>query len=779
MTSHPCLAGAPCSCHRAGPSTPPRTTANTHSATATANRTAPALLLAALVAPAFAAPAPAPPPDLPFLYPSLARRVTDAGQAPDDPTFSPEHIEVEDLVRAGLPLKFIFDPSANLVPDSSAGAPAVDVEVPGKSGAWIVDDYWELHGKRFGPLSATATADITDDPLPTPTESASTSAVASTTAITTASPSATVLAIESSLPTGWGDKYDRSGMYPIPIVISFSIVIALMIGSLIGALVFRRGRRRSRRKKKELAAQQSGDMSDGEESLPEKVVRRGLAARVGRVIRVRNASGSIRHHSRTPDDSPRPDVELGEEERERARERSERNDLERRVKSWARRSAVWRVQARLGMRRRIAKGNKRGPADDNEDNSDSEAIDQTHADPNPSPNPDPLSRATTRPASPAASRTSTEHDRPAAVEEAAPLAPTYASPIVPNYSEGSHSQPQPGPSTSTGGGAGGGGTEGVRRDHDAHPDATPDNEPAYDYGVGLPPAYMRGEGRAEVRRGKMPMRSSTASSLEPAQEERREGGEREGERREWSALDAYAFGAGEEREGGRGVEDVTAHVATDDKRVLERLRGMTGAPREEGGVEGAVAPREEDVFGLPREVEGQASGSSPRSASTRPLPSPSSLPSTFSPPSLTTSGVLPAPSAKTGAGPVARYGEADLSLPRYLDGEPAPEVGEEFGVGLGAGLGLGGVPSAPPEEDVVGASAPPLDDETAAASAPPEKFLQPSAPPAEFLQPSAPPLEEDDIPESVHEDSPAHPLTAPRLRHLNSSAPLLDDSEHR
>lgn len=163
MTSHPCLAGAPCSCHRAGPSTLPRTTASTHRAATTANRTAPALLLAALVAPAFAAPAPLPPSDLPFLYPSLARRVTDTEQAPDDPsTFTPEPIRVEDLVRAGLPLKFVFDPSANLVPDAGPDAPTVDVEVPGSSGAWIVDDYWELHGKRFGPVSALADS---SDPL--------------------------------------------------------------------------------------------------------------------------------------------------------------------------------------------------------------------------------------------------------------------------------------------------------------------------------------------------------------------------------------------------------------------------------------------------------------------------------------------------------------------------------------------------------------------------------------------------------------------------------------
>jgi hypothetical protein len=137
-----------CPCHTAGPSTLPTTT--------TWNRTAPALLLAALITPAFAAPPPtAASPDLAFLYPALARRVTDAGQAPDEPAdgfFSPEDIAVDDLVRAGLPLKFVFDPTAS--PDQSSGASNIelDVQLGERSGAWVVDDYWELHGKRFGPV---------------------------------------------------------------------------------------------------------------------------------------------------------------------------------------------------------------------------------------------------------------------------------------------------------------------------------------------------------------------------------------------------------------------------------------------------------------------------------------------------------------------------------------------------------------------------------------------------------------------------------------------------
>lgn len=420
-----------------------------------------------------------------------------------------------------------------------------------------------------------------------------------------------------------------------------------------------------------------------------------------------------------------------------------------------------------------------GGLNDN-DNTDNEAT-HTHADP------DPLSRATTRPTSPAASesrsRRSAEGNQSAGVvageADVAPLAPTYASPTVPNYSVGS----QPGPSTSTLTQAGGDGVRGGG-EHDAHPDATPGDEPAYDYGAGLPPAYMRGEGRAEVRRGKMPMRSSTASSLEGVREEESRTGGGDERQREWSALDAYAFGAdaahGEEREGPGGVDSVTAHVATDDKRVLERLRGMGGAPRVEGAVEGAVAPAEEDVFDVPREIRGgEASGSSPRSAnapvflspsilSTLPPPPASVVSGLFPPPA---SGVLPPPPAKLGAGPVARYGEADLSLPRYLDA-----TGEE-------GLGVG-VPSAPPVE-VLGASAPPEEDEEVVgasappemdvlqASAPPGEEMEASAPPAELLAPSAPPFEDEDS-HPLRDDPDAHP----RL-HANSSVPLLDDAEDR
>lgn len=64
---------------------------------------------------------------------------------------------------------------------------------------------------------------------------------------------------------------------------------------------------------------------------------------------------TIRHRDDRADDQAPSDVERGAEDQEQEGEMHERSDLERRVKSWARRSAAWRVQARVGMRRRIAK----------------------------------------------------------------------------------------------------------------------------------------------------------------------------------------------------------------------------------------------------------------------------------------------------------------------------------------------------------------------------------------------------------------------------------------
>ncbi|KAG8731076.1 hypothetical protein FRC12_019907 [Ceratobasidium sp. 428] len=286
----------------------------------------------------------------------------------------------------------------------------------------------------------------------------------------------------------------------------------------------------------------------------------------------------------------------------------------------------------------------------------------------------------------------------------------------------------------------------------------------------------------EVRRGKMPMRGEDVEDLEGGGEggegiqmERRDEAEREEEgRRTWTALDAYAFS----REG-EGETGVTAHVATDDKQVLERLRGMRGAPGQGPEVHAVgEAPREEDVFGVEveRGQEAHAVGSSqafppPPDSQTRVLPRESE-------------SALPSPPAKAGVGPVARYGETDLSLPRYLDGGRVSPVG----------------PSAPPDEEVgsYGPSAPP---EELGPSAPPEE-LGPSAPPEEIVPsapleeiiPSAPPLDDgddgDDVPGpsaagesdllkpsavSFEDNESGRTLVIPHLRRADSSSPLLED----
>ncbi|QRV80462.1 autophagy-related protein 16 [Ceratobasidium sp. AG-Ba] len=742
-----------CSCHSAGPSSrpasrTPQTTSPTPSSS-TWNRTAPALLLAALAAPAIAAPAPPPRPDLAFLYPTLDKRVTDAGQAPDDPStgwFAPQTIEVDDLVAAGLSPKFVYDPSAS-AKHLAAVSGKHDKDT---TGAWVAADYWELHGKRYGPH--TPTADITDDPLPTQTQSA-TSTTSTSTPTSSSIPS--LLAIESSLPTGWSDPdYRNSGIYRIPIVISFAVVIALMIGFLIGALVYRRAQRRKRRRKKEQqAADPDNDDAASEQRLREKTAGKSLSARVGRALRASAHNSELRQRltrQHTGDVAP-TDAEHGEQEAEDTRETADRTALEQRVKSWARRSAAWRVQARVGMRRRITRAQRRNPDTDEIEN---DVV---------------PSRAPSRPASPAQSRTSrTSREEPRAPvvivthAEPEPAPAVNVTPTVPTYSSvsGSGTGSQPGSSTST--------SLTPSTSHDAHPDATPGDEPAYEYGSGLPPAYRRGEGMTEVQRGKMPMREEREEE-EPRAEVRQE--ERQETARTWTALDAYAFSE-ESRE-----EGVTAHVATDDKQVLERLRRMRGAPELEPQTEMGDAPMEEDVFTM--QDEGERLGGS----SLGMLPPPPEVQTRAVP--REDESVIPEPPAKSGSGPVARYGEADLSLPRYLEGAS--------GSGMVMSVeGSNGVfsPSAPPEElgpsapEEVGPSAPPdelgslapsgdfVPSAPPAPSAPPldedEGVTAPSAPPqSELLKPSAPP------PESEPE------LPMPQLRHLNSSSPLLEDDARR
>ncbi|KAF8753994.1 hypothetical protein RHS01_06745 [Rhizoctonia solani] len=189
---HPCERGRWCSCHRAGPSTIP--TPPLPSATKKKKKYTLLATTASLVCPVLGAPTPQPTTHLPFLYPTLDKRVTDAGQAPDDPSegFQQQHIQLADLIRAGLPYKFVYDPVADTTSNK-----AEDIALTDSSGAWVIDNSWSLHGRRFGPLyaTATATAGITDDPLPTPTESVP---PASTPTATT-TPPPTILAIESSL----------------------------------------------------------------------------------------------------------------------------------------------------------------------------------------------------------------------------------------------------------------------------------------------------------------------------------------------------------------------------------------------------------------------------------------------------------------------------------------------------------------------------------------------------------------------------------------------------
>ncbi|CAE6436896.1 unnamed protein product [Rhizoctonia solani] len=758
---HPCERGRRCSCHRAGPSSLPKPIKKKKTTTLVTT-------VAALVCPVLAAPTPQPTTHLPFLYPSLDKRVTDAGQAPDDPSegFTHQHIQLADLIHAGLPYKFVYDPAADVGSNK-----AEDIALTDSSGAWVIDNSWSLHGRRFGPLYATATAGITDDPLPTPTESVP---PASTPTATATSPP-TILAIQSSLPTGWdSSQYARSDMYAIPLVVSFALVIALMIGSLIGALVIRRDRSRSRRRKKRIV---QGD--DDADSAREKVAQSSLVSRVGRALKLRN------HPS----------------EEEEPNEADPRTELEQRVKTWARRSAAWRVQARFGVRRRMGRGRKRYQADGGPETPMGGAIQEE-------PEPEEEGPMSTRAPSPVAivpSRAPSPivTDTQPHTSSQAP-APNYASPIVPNYTSPTvptYSSPPPaaGPSTSP-----------LAR-IEAHPDAAPSDEPAYDgpgAGQGLPPAYRGAP--SQVARGKRPAHSSSPPpSIHEPDSQPQNGQE---ERRVWTDLDAYAFNHQAHRE-----ESVTAHVATDDKRVLERLCSMRGAPEEQEQQGEVHAPREEDVFG-------SSSGPSTPGGS---LPTLSTATSNSvgvsgengtraGPAQLSTNEpALPLPPTKTGTGPVARYDEADLCLPRYLDGSEGMRGGDGAGLGIVPGMsgmdmapsapteevmGIGMVPSAPPCEDVVpsapafeekgtpnvasddqlAASAPPLDDHSVP-SVPPDDHPShsvpsapppvPSAPPA----PSAPPLHNDNAKPLQPHLSRHDFLAAPELRRTGSSTPLLDE----
>ncbi|CAE6431901.1 unnamed protein product [Rhizoctonia solani] len=708
---HPCERGRRCSCHSAGPSKLPR---KRKTRTMTTLVTA----VAALACPVLAAPTPST--RLPFLYPTLEKRVTDAGQAPDEPSegITHQHIQLADLIRAGLPYKYVYDPKAS----------ASQLEHIEANGAWVIDNSWALHGRRFGPLYATATAGITDDPLPTPTDSIPPASTPTLT--TTSSPVPTVLAIQSSLPTGWdSSRYERSEMYAIPLVVSFALVIALMIGSLIGAMVIRRDRSRSRRRKKRII-EQDDDSARG------KVVQSSLVSRVGRALRHRDTL---------------------EEEEQQQEEDQFRTDLEQRVKTWARRSAAWRAQARLGVRRRMGRGRKRelfssygvivilppnvvftpiffliigsqadGPAMDETIQEEPELEDEAR---------------NTRPSSPARSRAPTPIITIDPPNEPTPTsaAPNYSSPTVPTYSS---PPPAAGPSTPS-----------PLARLEAHPDATPSDEPAYDgpgSGQDLPPAY-RGGGLSEVARGKRPAHLSSESIHHhehhpQAREERRE------QPRVWTELEAYAFGQD-------GPEQtVTAHVATDDKHILERLHSMRGAPEHQHdeipGESVVRAPMEQDVFE-------HSGGSFPSTDDDGSVPS--------------DSGALPLPPSKTGAGPVARYGEADLCLPRYLDGGEGhgnengnrngdgegmvPSAPEDMEVDMETGMGM--VPSAPPcEEEIVLPSAPSaLEDDNVPTNE--------SAPPLDYLSPSAP-LHDD----MLHPDDLASSQT-PHIRRVSSTSPLL------
>ncbi|KAF8713635.1 hypothetical protein RHS03_00578, partial [Rhizoctonia solani] len=802
---HPCERGRWCSCHRAGPSTIP--TPPLPSATKKKKKYTLLATTASLVCPVLGAPTPQPTTHLPFLYPTLDKRVTDAGQAPDDPSegFQQQHIQLADLIRAGLPYKFVYDPVADTTSNK-----AEDIALTDSSGAWVIDNSWSLHGRRFGPLyaTATATAGITDDPLPTPTESVP---PASTPTATT-TPPPTILAIESSLPTGWyASQYERSGMYAIPLIVSFALVIALMIGSLIGALVIRRDRSRSRRRKKGIIR---GD--NDADSAREKVAQSSLVSRVGRALQLRNQPP---------------------EEEEQQEPSDPQTELQQRIKTWARRNATWRAQARIGVRRRMGRGRKRYQADSGPDTPMGGAIQEE-------PEPDEEGPASTRATSPVAilpsrassptapdSQPPTSSPQVPAPNYASPTVPNYPSPTVPTYS----SPPTAGPSTSP-----------LAR-IEAHPDATPSDEPAYDgpgSGEGLPPAYRGAP--SQVARGKRPAHSASPppSIHEPDSQPQTT---RE-EPRVWTALDAYAFNQGNTQQ-----ESVTAHVATDDKRVLERLRSMRGVPEEEGDAREEVqAPREEDVFGSssgPSTPGGSlptlSTATSTSAAVSRNGVAPITPMAINEPASTNPNGpALPLPPTKTGTGPVARYDEADLCLPRYLDGPegmhggggtglgivpgglgavgmmPSVPTGETMGIGMGMGM-AGLVPSAPPCDEETVPSAPALEHDSPVPSAPSledeglEDGERKTAPAPNV--PSAPPLDDDPGPSAplddrssrsisfappsipsallvasapvLHDDAPSldgnklpHPrstLSHPELTRNGSSAPLFNNGEER
>ncbi|KIO31703.1 hypothetical protein M407DRAFT_241663 [Tulasnella calospora MUT 4182] len=200
-------------------------------------------------------------------------------------------------------------------------------------------------------------------------------------------------------------------------------------------------------------------------------------------------------------------------------------------------------------------------------------------------------------------------------------------------------------------------------------------------------------------------------------------------------------GADGEEQGEARREDVTAHLATDDKSHLARLHQSSSAPSappaldsedEDGQDLRAVVPQEEEIY----ELEGSGSSSH--------LPPPP-------PPPLT---LLPAPPAITSAHlffpPPPPHEASDL--PRYVAGPSAPSL-------------LG------PEKLSIVSSAP--EDATLGPSEPP---VLPSAPPAENDQaaiglavvPSAPPMLEDG---EVQQALGLVPSAPPVEDHGDASAP--------
>lgn len=188
-------------------------------------------------------------------------------------------------------------------------------------------------------------------------------------------------------------------------------------------------------------------------------------------------------------------------------------------------------------------------------------------------------------------------------------------------------------------------------------------------------------------------------------------------------------------------EDVSAHLATDDKTVLARLHQSGSAPSappaeldalEEGGSHVLpVVPEEVEMYDL-EDAQGSASGSSYLSPPTTTTTSSSFLPA---PPAITSAHLFVPPPP-----PQSTEHEDGSELPRYVAGPSAPSF-----AGRSEKLSTPG-PSEPP---VPLPSAPPAEPDQAASTA---GLIVPSAPPMvedgevqEFaLVPSAPPLLEDE-----------------------------------